>query len=142
MKRVLATLALGGALVGMTTGGAAAAMKRETIHLKAPAGMSALRMTKGVAKVTYTPRDVAVRLTVEHLPAAMKVHGSKYFVVWLTNGHKRWFLGDLKRTGAMGGVSGTLMLRKFQSIVVTAEKEKHPMRAMGTVVLSGMSAGR
>jgi hypothetical protein len=139
MKKTIGMLALGGVLLGISVQGTSAAAMKETIYLKAPAGMSALHMTTGVAKVTYSAHDVSVNVTAAHLPAPSTVHGNKFYVVWLKSGSKNWFVGDLKMMGAMKGTSGMLMIKTFQDINITAEKTAHPMHAMGTLVLSGMS---
>jgi hypothetical protein len=139
MRKTIAMLALGGALMGMSMHSASAATMKETIHLAAPTGMSALHMTTGLARVTYTAHDVAVRVTTAHLPAPASIHGSKFYVVWLKSGNKNWFVGDVKMTGAAGSTSNMLMIKTFQDVNITAEKTAHPMHAMGTLVLSGMS---
>jgi hypothetical protein len=142
MNKVLAGLALSGAVLGMTAHGVTAASMKETIHLKAPTGMSALHMSMGVAKVTYTAHDATVKITAQHLPAASMIHGNKFYVVWLKQGNKSWYVGDLKFHGGMAGLTGMVMVKKFQDLNITAEKTAHPMHAMGTLVLSGMSTHR
>jgi hypothetical protein len=138
MKKFLTVLALGAAVFGVTAHGVLAATMHETIHLK-PASMSSLAKAFGTAKVTYTKQDVAIHLTTDNLPKPSSIHASKYYAVWLKSGTKSWFVGDLKLNGYMAGVSKMLML-KFQSVTVTAETSAHPMHAMGTLVLYGMSA--
>jgi hypothetical protein len=137
--RAIALLAFTGMLAGVTTAGASAANMKETIHLAAPTGMSSLHMTMATAKVTYTAHDVSVKLAAAHLPAPSTIHKSKFYVVWLKQGSKNYFVGDLKMTGARGGLTAMVMIKKFQDITVTAATTAHPMHAMGTVVLSGMS---
>jgi hypothetical protein len=137
--RAFALLAFGGMLTGITVGAASAAPMKETIHLAAPTGMSSLHMAMATAKVTYTAHDVSVKITAEHLPAPSTIHKSKFYVVWLKEGSKSYFVGDLKMRGAMDSLTGMVMIKKFQDVNVTAEKTAHPMHAMGALVLSGMS---
>ena len=139
MRKFRTVLAFGAAMFGVTAHGVLASTMHETIHLK-PASMSSLAKAFGTAKVTYTKQDVAIHLTTDNLPKPSSIHASRYYAVWLKAGTKSWFVGDLKLNGNMAGVSKMLMLQKFQSVTVTAEASAHPMHAMGTVVLSGMSA--
>jgi hypothetical protein len=139
MKKTLALLTLGTMLLGIGTLAVSAATMHETIHLQA-ASMAGLSKVTGAARVTYTKHDVAIHVTTDNLPKPSTIHASKYYAVWLKSGSKFWFVGDLKLNGAMGGVSKMLMLQKFQDVDVTAEKSMHPMHAMGTIVLSGMSS--
>jgi hypothetical protein len=139
MKKILTVLVLGAGMFAFSAHGALAATMHETIHLK-PASMSSLAKASGTAKVTYTKQDVTIHLTTDNLPMPSAIHASKYYAVWLKAGSKSWYVGDLKLNGHMGGVSKMLMLQKFQDVTVTAEKSPHPMHAVGTLVLSGMSA--
>jgi hypothetical protein len=139
MKRALICLALGSIGLATVVQGASAAPAKETIHLTAPTGMAALHMTMGVANVTYAAHETSVKIAAQHLPAASMIHNGKFYVVWLKQGSKSWFLGDLKTTGATGALTGMAMIKHFQNLNITAESSAHPMHATGALVLSGMS---
>jgi len=139
MRRLLVALILVSLSLAVA-GGVSAKTSKETIHLTAPKGVMHLNKAMATAQVTYLKHDVTIKITADGLPAASMIHNSKYYVAWLgTTSGKTIYLGVLKVTGTMAGLSAMPMVTSFHSIFVTAETSKHPMHAMGTKVLSGMS---
>jgi hypothetical protein len=137
MRNLTSVLVLGVAALGLATSSVAAAAATQTIHLTAPTANMHAKGAWGAAKVQFTKHDVSVNITAEKLPDLMALH-AKYYVAWLAQANgKKWYVGSFMPHNGMGGASAMLMVTKFQKVVVTAENSKHPMHAMGQIVLSG-----
>lgn len=138
MRKVLMGLVLAGAVsaAGLSSTLAAPVMVKFHPVAASHAMMMMTMHSTGSATITYTKHDADIKVTTDNLPAVASVHG-KFYVVWATTGTKmNTYAGALTVHGNMAGGHYMIMDTMFNKLVVTAEKSKHPMHAMGARILT------
>ena len=138
MRRVIWGTVLAGALTAASLASAVAAPVMVKFHpVTASHAMMMMTMhTTGSATIAYTKHGADIKVTTDNLPAAASVHG-KFYVVWATTNNKMTtYAGVLAVHGNMAGGHYMIMDTMFNQLVVTAEKNMHPLHSMGTRVLT------